>query len=146
MFNSANSPDNIRVTDLKQIYNDKGSVGHLLKSTDDCFSGFGEAYLSRVNYNAVKAWKRHKKMNMNLIVLDGTVRFVFYNSEQNCCKTYTISGQDFKRITVPPMIWFGFQGISLTTSTVLNLANIVHDPLEVDTAPMYTYKFNWEMQ
>ena len=146
MFFSSNSLDNIRATDLKQIYNEKGSIGHLLKSTDDSFSGFGEAYLSRIHFNTVKAWKRHKKMTMNLIVLDGTVRFVFYSEKKNCCKTYTISGQDCKRITVPPMIWFGFQGISSSTSTVLNLANIVHDPLEVETAPMYTYQFNWENQ
>jgi dTDP-4-dehydrorhamnose 3,5-epimerase len=132
------------MTDLKQIDNPKGSISHLLKSTDESFSGFGEAYLSRVHCNTVKAWKRHKEMVMNLIVLNGTVRFVFYDSQGDCFKTIIVRAEDFKRITVPAMIWFGFQGIESSTSTILNLASIVHNPLEAETADINTYPFNWK--
>lgn len=146
MVSSSNSFDKITTTELKQIHNPKGSIGHLLKSTDTSFAGFGEAYLTRVHVNTVKAWKRHNKMIMNLIVLSGVVRFVFYHDQKKYFKSCVIKSEDFKRLTIPPMIWFGFQGLGSTTSTILNLASIVHDPLEVETAPVYTYEYNWEKQ
>jgi dTDP-4-dehydrorhamnose 3,5-epimerase len=47
------------------------------------------------------------------------------------------------RITVPPGIWFGFQGLSQPQSLVLNIANIEHNPSEVENADLKAFKFDW---
>ncbi|EJL6645127.1 dTDP-4-dehydrorhamnose 3,5-epimerase, partial [Vibrio cholerae] len=60
--------EGVVVTPLKQILLDKGAVFHGIKSTDDTFYGFGEAYFSQANHSSIKGWKKHTKMNMNLIV------------------------------------------------------------------------------
>jgi dTDP-4-dehydrorhamnose 3,5-epimerase len=69
------TPERIKKTDLKIILSEDGSVMHSLKSSEKDFKGFGESYFSTVNNGAIKAWKRHKKMTLNLTVPVGIVRF-----------------------------------------------------------------------
>ena len=52
-----------------------------------------------------------------------------------------IGEENYSRITVPPMIWFGFKGISLNTSYILNISNEIHDPLEVERKPLTFLNF-----
>ncbi len=47
------------------------------------------------------------------------------------------------RLTVPPKVWFGFKGISKNESTILNLANVQHNPKEVLARNLKDIKFNW---
>ena len=47
------------------------------------YNGFGELYFSEVNFGEIKAWKKHKKMVMNLIVPCGEVKFVFFDDRKN---------------------------------------------------------------
>ena len=59
---------------LKRIFLEEGDVFHALKSSDNEFNGFEEAYFSTIKFNKIKAWKRHLKMTMNLIVPLGNVK------------------------------------------------------------------------
>ena len=123
-----------------------GNVMHAMKSTSLGYEGFGEAYFSQIEKDAVKAWKRHKKMTLNLIVPVGEIRFIFFD-DRNATKTQfqevIISKQNFCRLTVPPMIWMGFQGLSDSASVLLNIANIEHNVYEVDRKNIEQIKFNW---
>ena len=64
-------------TDLNIIEAESGTVLHALKKTDPEFKEFGEVYFSTVIKNAVKAWKLHQHMTLNLIVPVGSVLFCF---------------------------------------------------------------------
>lgn len=135
--------DQIQVTSLRQISTTGGDVWHVLKSTDGSFSGFGEAYFSWVKPGAIKAWKHHLKMTMNLVVPVGSVRFIFHDLEKNIFREEMIGEQQYQRLTVPPKIWYGFQGKDLNSSLILNLANLPHDPAEVKRKSMEEIQFNW---
>ena len=39
---------------------------------------------------------------------------------------------DFSIITIPPNVWFGFQGLCEPDSLIMNCASIEHDPNEVE--------------
>ena len=67
----------ILVTPLRRIETAGGDVLHAMKKTDAGYTGFGEAYFSWVSAGAIKAWKRHTQMTMNVVVPVGQVRFVF---------------------------------------------------------------------
>ena len=121
-----------------------GDVWHALKSTDESFQGFGEAYFSWIELGSIKAWKQHIRMTMNLIVPVGTVCFVFYDSERKSFRELRIGSDSYCRITVPPKIWFGFKGEGLCNSLVLNLSSIPHDPKEVLRMSKDEISFNWE--
>ena len=99
----------IVVTELKRIETPGGDVFHAMKQSESQYEGFGEAYFSWVNEGAIKAWKMHKRMTLNLVVPVGNVRFVFVSdSENKDFRVEEIGEKRYARITVPPGVWFGF--------------------------------------
>jgi len=135
----------ILVTPLRRIDTEGGDVMHGLKNKDIGYKGFGEAYFSWVSNDAVKAWKCHLEMTMNLIVPVGQVKFVFQLENIdgiNEFRTEEIGVNRYMRITVPPGIWFGFQGIS-SQSLILNIASIPHDPNEVKRLEINKINYIW---
>ena len=133
----------ISINKLARITTDGGDVMHGLKAIENSYKGFGEIYFSWISKNLIKGWKRHTKMTMNLIVPYGSVRFVFFESNTQRYLEEIIGVENYVRITVPPGIWFAFQGLSLTKSLVVNIANIVHDQKEVEKKPLDYFNFNW---
>ena len=123
-----------------------GNVMHAMKMTSKGYEGFGEAYFSQIEKDAVKAWKRHKEMTLNLIVPVGEIRFIFFDdrvAENTQLQEIIISKENYCRLTIPPMIWMGFQGLSDGISVLLNIANIEHNADEVDKKKIEEIKFNW---
>jgi len=135
--------DHILVTPLKRISVPGGDVLHALKCTDDGFKNFGEAYFSMVEFGAVKAWKRHLRMTLNLVVPVGRVGFIFCLDGADEFQKEEIGVDRYARITVPPGVWFGFKGLAAPQSLVLNIASIPHDPNEVEGLAISTIKYDW---
>ena len=134
----------IEITSLDRIRAEGGDVLHALKSSDTGFVGFGEAYFSLIGHNKIKAWKRHKKMTMNLIVPYGQVKFVFLEPNLGIYQEENAGEERYIRITVPSGVWFGFQGLSKNDSLVLNIASIPHDTQEIEKKPLEHFKYNWK--
>jgi len=133
----------ISVTPLKKINLEDGDILHALKKSDLGYAGFGEAYFSFIKFNAVKAWKLHKEMTLNLVVPVGDVRFVFFSQQDAGFLELEIGENNYQRITVPPGIWFGFKGIHAYTSLIINLADIEHDPKEGQKKSINEFKYEW---
>jgi len=140
--------NDVLITPLNIIDTTGGNVMHAMKEIDVGFSGFGEAYFSDVELKSIKAWKRHRDMTLNLIVPVGKIRFVLFDDRKesdNQFQEIIISRDNYCRLTVPPMIWMGFQGLSSNGSMLLNIANIVHDPEEVDRKDINEIEFDWSV-
>ena len=140
------SVSEILVTKLDKIETNGGEVLHAIKSSDSGYVSFGEAYFSSIFRGSIRAWKRHKRMTMNLIVPIGEVKFVFRSVGEGGLEEFRVERSgltDYSRITVPPGIWFGFQGISTAESLVLNVASIQHDPDEVERLPLAGINYEW---
>jgi dTDP-4-dehydrorhamnose 3,5-epimerase len=137
------SLNDILITPLARIPTPGGEVLHAMKQSDAGYTGFGEAYFSWVASGAVKAWKRHTRMTMNVIVPAGQVKFVFRLDGADAFRVEEIGVDRYARITVPPGIWFGFQGLAAPQSLVLNVANITHDPNEVERQTLSDINYGW---
>ena len=135
--------DQIQKTSLRRISTNGGDVLHAMKSSEGSFHGFGEAYFTWVDSNVVKAWKQHFQMTMNLVVPLGEVRFVFYDPASAFFREELIGEEHYHRLTVPPRIWFGFQGKAKNSSLILNLANRSHSSEEVIRKDLEEIQFNW---
>ena len=131
----------IIIKSLKRINVEEGDVLHVLKASDEEFHGFKEAYFSTIKENKIKAWKRHLLMTMNLIIPIGRVQFNFYDNNQKLLKNIIVGEDNYCRITVPPMIWFGFKGLSSHTSYILNISDESHNPSEVERKPLSFLNF-----
>ena len=127
----------VNLTKLKVIDVSGGDVLHAMKAFDKGYEGFGEAYFSMIEPSIVKAWKRHRKMTLNLVVPVGKVKFVIYDDRQNSESgkkflEVILSRNNYYRLTIPPMVWIGFQGMDEYTSMLLNIADIEHTPEEAN--------------
>jgi len=131
--------EGITLSPLRIIPTAGGQVQHGLKSTDDTFVSFGEAYFSRVDKGAVKGWKRHNRMTLNVVVPAGAIRFVCAKESENGLEYFSIilgPEVQYERLTVSPGIWMAFEGIGEGLNMLMNLASIPHDPTEADTLPL----------
>lgn len=143
--------DGVRLTPLKSIATPGGDVLHAMKNSDPGFAGFGEAYFSTVEPGAVKAWKRHHEMVLNLIVPIGSILFVILDDREESptrgvFDEVVLSRDYYYRLTVPPMLWMGFQCTGNIPGMLLNVANIPHDPTEVDRKEIDEVVFDWRMK
>jgi len=137
-----NQVSRIIVTPLERITVKQGDVLRFMKCSDPGFVSFGEAYFSIINYQAVKGWKRHLRMTLNLVVPFGLVRFAFIDERGS--KRFEISGSErYVRITVPPGIWFAFKGQGAPYSILMNIADITHDPNEIERIAIDNKNLDW---
>ena len=128
--------DGIIITPLKQIFDERGKVMHMLRENSDLYTKFGEIYFSCTHPGAIKAWHLHKEMTLNYAVISGQIKCVFYDDREGsptrgCIDEYFLSPENYCLVTVPPLIWNGFKGIGEKDSIVANFTNIPHDPDEI---------------
>ena len=141
------SLDDILVSPLKRIPTVGGDVLHALKNSDTGFKSFGEVYFSWVEQGAIKAWKCHQRMTLNLVVPMGEVSFVFHlTNQKDNFRTENIGEERNVRLTVPPGIWFGFQGRGSGQSLLMNVADMAHEPDEVLRKKISEFVYNWGTQ
>ena len=134
----------IKVTKLSTFSLDSGNVLHAIKNDDPGYNGMGEVYFSFINPKAIKAWKLHYRMTLNLVVPIGVVRFVFLDPQNpEDSRVVEIGEENYSRLTVPPGIWFGFEGLSSKPSLVTNIADLKHDPNEVSKKNITDFDFKW---
>lgn len=114
----------IKVFKLQKFKNPKGNVLRGFRKNDKFLKNSAEIYFSWINKNAIKGWKLHKKMTMNLVVPVGKVKFVFYNGKN--FKTIVVGEKNYNRIFVPNNIFFAFQNLYKEKSLVVNNASIIH--------------------
>ena len=132
----------ILVTPLKRIPNIHGDILHVMKNIDAGYLNFGEVYFSIIKKGAIKAWKRHLRMTLNLVVPVGNVQFVFMDDKRNF-RVETVGEGNYVRLTVPPCIWFGFIGLESPQSLLMNCADIPHEPDEIERKELEAIAFEW---
>jgi dTDP-4-dehydrorhamnose 3,5-epimerase len=123
------------VTPLRQIADERGKIMHMLRSDSPAFAGFGEIYFSCVFAGAVKAWHLHKRMVRNYAVPHGRIKLVLYDDRAESAtrgeiQEIFVGEEDYCLVTIPPRIWSGFQGLGSTMSIVASCASLPHDPAE----------------
>ena len=142
--------DGVIFTPLKIISVADGDILHGMKISEEGYQGFGEAYFSSVHHNSIKGWKRHFKMVLNMVVPIGKIRFVLFDDRKESTtfgyfQEIIMSEDNYGRLTVPPMIWFGFQGVGKGRNLLLNISNIPHDAKEQENKALDSITYNWNM-
>ena len=140
--------EGVLLTPLSIVATSGGDVMHAMKKSNVGYSGFGEAYFSQVESGVIKAWKRHHEMTLNLVVPVGAIHFVLYDDRHNSstCSEFqqvTLSKENYYRLTVPPMVWVGFQGSDSNISMLLNIADTEYHPDELDRMDLKDIDFDW---
>ena len=139
-----NELNKIKVKKLKIIRLPAGDVLRFLRKQETKRQWkFGEVYFSKIKFKKIKAWKYHLKTTMNLTVIVGKVKFVFYSHKSKRFKTIIMDEKKYTRLIIPPKIWFGFKGISKIESIIVSLTDLTHNPKEVLKREKKQINFDW---
>ena len=138
------------ITNLKVISDERGAVLHMLRCDDSIFNKFGEIYFSIVNHGMVKAWKKHKKMTQHLAVPKGKIRLVIYDDRPESesyekIEILDIGNDNYCLVKIPPLVWYGFKGISSESAIIANCTDIPYKPEETIKLDLHTDRipYNW---
>jgi len=143
--------EGVFVEKLKKIEDSRGKVMHMLRCDSPLFTTFGEIYFSTINSGIIKAWRKHLKMTQYFAVPVGKIKLVIYDDREKSSTKGEIcelklGEENYYLVKIPPMLWYGFKGISNAPSLIANCADIPHDPDEIkrldssDTAIPYVWK------
>lgn len=145
--------EGVKITPLRQIFDERGKVMHMLRSDSPEFSKFGEIYFSCTHPGAVKAWHLHHQMTLNYAVVYGEIKFVLYDDREDSptrgeVQEFFISPENYQLITVPPLIWNGFKGVGTKTAIVANCATLPHNPVEIERRPAFDDRipYDWGLK
>ena len=132
----------IIIKSCKIVDHPKGDIVKIINKDDSHFSGFGEAYTTSIKYNEIKGWKMHKSMKSTLYVLRGAVEFSFFNRRKQPINRIILHENRPVTLNIINPIWFAFRGYSDEKNTILNIANIKHNPSESINLPLSKLLFD----
>jgi dTDP-4-dehydrorhamnose 3,5-epimerase len=71
--------EGVSVVPLARIPDERGTMMHMLKRTDEHFLEFGEIYFTTIYPEVVKGSHRHREMTLNYACIFGRVKIVPYD-------------------------------------------------------------------
>lgn len=149
--NNNSGIDGVLIKPLKKISDERGTVMHMLKSTDQHFEKFGEIYFSTIYPGAIKGWHVHSRMVINYAVPVGRIKLVLFDARDGSptkgeIQEIFIGEDNYCLVKVPVGVVNGFKAVGGKMAVVANCATIPHDSEEtarIDPfSPSIPYKWD----
>jgi len=130
---AAGAIEGVTVVPLRRIPDERGTIFHMLRATDDHFIGFGEIYFTTVYEDVVKGWHKHREMTLNYACIYGRIKLVLYDdrpgsSTAGVAQEIFLGPDNHSLVVIAPEIWTGFKGLSSPFAIVANCCTHPHDP------------------
>ncbi len=142
----------VLVKKLRVIPDERGRLMEILRSDDEIFQRFGQAYVTVVVPDVVKAWHYHKIQDDHFTVLSGKIRVGLHDAREGSptkgkTAEYILSPDDPFLLVIPHGLWHGFECVGKTEAMVLNVPTEAYDREHPDEYRMDPFKndipFKW---
>jgi dTDP-4-dehydrorhamnose 3,5-epimerase len=149
--------DGVKVIPLHRRVDDRGFLMEILRSDDEHFIRFGQAYITTCDPQpggpVVKAWHRHRLQHDHFCALRGKAKVGLYDDREGspthgeAQAVILGDGNDFL-IQIPPNVWHGFMPLGLEPACILNLPTETYnrDDPDEERAPWDAFPFAWEVE
>lgn len=124
----------MKLTNLKIIEGDKGSVIQYIKRSDAFCKGIAEVYFSTVNAGMTKGWKKHSSVTLNISVVKGIIDFEVKEKLDYKSEIYRLSESNPSLLLIPPGYWVAFTAVD-GEAKLINVIDEIHNPDESEDAP-----------
>jgi len=74
--------DGVKIKQLRVIPDERGHLMEMLRSDDDLYEKFGQAYLTTTYPGVVKAWHMHKKQDDNVVCVKGMIKLALFDDRE----------------------------------------------------------------
>lgn len=118
--------EGVRTKDLLVVPDERGRLMETLRSDDDLFIKFGQAYITTAYPDVVKAWHYHKIQVDNFVVVKGMFKIVLWDSREDSATSgyvneFFLGEHNPMLLQIPNLVYHGFKCISGHEGFVLNL-------------------------
>ena len=129
--------DGVRTKKLKVIPDERGRLMEMLRSDDELFRGFGQAYLTTAYPGVVKAWHYHRLQTDHFVVVRGMMKVVLYDDREGSptrgeVNEFFLGEHNPTLLQIPPRVLHGFKNIGTEEALVVNLPDRVYDYQQPD--------------
>lgn len=131
------------LTDLKYIKHDDGDLIKGLKSSDKQFFNFGESYYSWVISGKKKAWRMHKKITNNFVIINGTININIIRDD-GLPDSIIAESAEAQLITIFPHTWYGFEAISPCDALIHNITDYEYSEDEILRKDLDAFEGVWK--
>jgi dTDP-4-dehydrorhamnose 3,5-epimerase len=123
----------VQIVPLRRIPDERGTIYHMLRSSDPHFVQFGEIYFSTVYRGVVKGWHRHRLITLNYACIFGRIKLVLFDEREGSpthgqLAEIFLGPDNYALVVIPPDVWSGFKGMSDPFAMVANCCTHPHDP------------------
>ncbi|OGT95321.1 MAG: dTDP-4-dehydrorhamnose 3,5-epimerase [Gemmatimonadetes bacterium GWC2_71_9] len=129
--------DGVRTKTLSVHADERGRLVEMLRSDDEFFERFGQAYLTTAYPGVVKAWHYHKKQVDRFVCVHGMMKVVLYDDREGS-PTRGLLNEFFLGVhhplllRIPAGVYHGFKCISECEALIVNIPTEVYHYAEPD--------------
>jgi len=118
--------DGVQVKKLSVIPDERGYLMEMLRSDDEIYTKFGQAYITAAYPGVVKGWHYHKIQADNFVVVSGMMKVVLFDDRIDSrtrgeINEFFMGRQNPILLQIPPFVYHGFKCVSPEESIVLNI-------------------------
>ena len=146
--------DDVVITSLKKIPDERGAIFHMLRSDDYDFIKFGEIYFSMAYPGVIKGWHNHTKQTQMYCVVQGMIKLVLCDLRRSS-NTYMrveeifIGDLNYCRVKIPPGVANGYKNIGVSPCILANCSDMPHEKDEMERINPFDntlIDYNWSIR
>src|SRR5438093_2585475 len=143
----------VRTKPLKVIPDERGRLMETLRSDDELFIKFGQAYITTAYPGVIKGWHYHKIQVDNFIGVKGMAKVVLYDDREGSptrgeINEFFMGEQNPMLLVIPPLVLHGMKGIGVEPAYLVNTPTehyVQDDPDEFRVPPHGSeVPYDWE--
>lgn len=129
--------EGVRTKRLTIHADERGRLMEMLRTDDELFLKFGQAYLTTAYPGVVKAWHYHKLQTDHFIVVRGMMKVVLYDSREDSptrgmVNEFFMGDHNPLLLQIPNLVYHGFKCISEHEALVINIPTEMYNYTEPD--------------
>lgn len=136
------------------IPDERGSIIHMLKVTDEEFTKFGEVYFSTAYPSVIKGWHLHTKQTQNYLVVQGMIKLVLFDQREystsfGVLEEHFLGELNNSICQIPPGVANGYKVIGQKTAIICNCSDLAHEPgemLRFSPTDLNFCDYDWEIE
>jgi dTDP-4-dehydrorhamnose 3,5-epimerase len=147
--------EGVRTAILRPHADERGHLMELLRSDDDHFQAFAQAYVT-LNYpGVIRAWHWHEHQWDYWAVVKGMVKAVCFDRRQDSATyrevdEFYLGDNSRLLLMIPPGVAHGYKTIGTDSSLLINFPTNLYDPAEPDELRIPyddpSVPYDWEIQ
>ncbi|MBU4193675.1 MAG: dTDP-4-dehydrorhamnose 3,5-epimerase family protein [Actinobacteria bacterium] len=147
--------EGVVIKQLRVIPDERGHLMEMLRSDDEVFEKFGQAYMTTTYPGVVKAWHMHKKQNDNVVCVRGMIKLGLYDGRKGSGTEGEVMeiflGENRPVLVhIPREVHHGWKCVSEEEAYVVNVPTELYDydnpdehrlPFDTDEIP-----YDWDIK